>query len=81
MALLWCASSICTVTPCDECNFRVRLHATCQKYILPSIDDIEDLVKFLLDFNARKKWRAKYPGAYSIEYENVIQVVIDVLIG
>ena len=35
----------------------------------------------MLDFNARKKWRAQYPGACAIEYESVIQVVIAILIG
>ena len=29
-----------TVTPCDECSFRVRLYATCQEHKLPSIGDI-----------------------------------------
>ena len=70
-----------TVTPCDECSFRVRLYATCHEYKLPSINDIEDKAKCLLDFNARKKGRAQYPGACAIEYESVIQVVIAILIG
>ena len=70
-----------TVTPCDECSFRVRLYATGHAHKLPSIDDIEDKAKCLLDFNARKKWRAKYPGACAIEYDSVLQVVIAVLIG
>ena len=35
----------------------------------------------LLDFNARKKWKAQYPGACAIGYESVIQVVIAILIG
>ena len=69
------------MTLCDECSFRVRLYATCNEHKLPSIDDIEDKAKYLLDFNSRKKWRAKYPGTCAIEYESVIQVVIAVLIG
>ena len=44
-----------TVTPCDECSFRVRLYATCQEHKLPSIDNIEDRSECLLDFNAGKK--------------------------
>ena len=35
----------------------------------------------LVDFEARKYWRAKYPGACVIEYENIVQIVIKVLIG
>jgi len=69
------------VTSCDECSFRVRLYATCQEHKIPSIEDIEDKARCVLDFHARKKWRAKYPGACAIEYESVIQVVISVLIG
>ena len=37
--------------------------------------------KCLVDFEARKYWRAKYPGACAIEYENIVQIVIKVLIG
>ena len=70
-----------TVTPCDECSFRVRLYATCDKHTIPSIDDIQSQQKCLLDLTARKKWRAKYPGACELEYENVIQIVINILIG
>ena len=55
-----------TVTPCDECNFCVRLYDTCHEHKLPSIDDIEDKANSLLDFNARRKWKAKYPGACTI---------------
>ena len=70
-----------TVTPCDECIFRVILYATCQAHKIPSIGDIEDKSKFLLDFNARKKWGKNYPGVCAIEYKSVMQIVIDVLIG
>ena len=70
-----------TVTPCDECSFRVRLYATCQEHKLPSTESIHDRSKCLLDFNARKKWRTDYPGACAIEYESVMQIVIAVLIG
>ena len=44
-----------TVTPCDECNFCVRLYATCKEHILPGINDILDDDMCLLDFNARKR--------------------------
>ena len=50
-----------TITPCDECSFRVRLYATCHEHKLPSINDIEDKAKCLLDFNARKS------GEHSIQ--------------
>ena len=70
-----------TVTPCDECSFCVRLYATCKEHSLPSTDGIVDKSNCLLDFNARKKWRAKYPGACVTEYESIMQIVIRILIG
>lgn len=44
-----------TVTPCDECSFRVRLYATCDEHTIPSMDDIKSQQKCLLDLTARKK--------------------------
>ena len=70
-----------TITPCDECSFRVRLYATSQQHDLPSIDTICDNSKCLLDFNARKKWRKQSPGACALEYESMLQIVIENLIG
>ena len=43
---------------------------------MPNIVDICDQSKCVLDFEARKKWREKYPGACAMEYENIIQIVI-----
>ena len=76
-----CPAIFFTVTPCDECSFRVRLYATCKEHKLPNIFDISDQSKCLLDFEARKKWRGKYPGACAMEYENIVQIVIRVIIG
>jgi len=70
-----------TVTPCDECSFRVRLYATCEEHDLPTISDICSESNCLIDFNARKKWRSKYPGACVTEYQSVLQIVIGILIG
>ena len=70
-----------TITPCDECSFRVRLYATCKEHKIPNVEDIMNQSKCLVDFEARKCWRAKYPGACAIEYENIVQIVIKVLIG
>ena len=81
MALFWCSCSIFTVIPCDECSFRVRLYATSKEHSLPDINDILDDSRCLADFNARKKWRVKFPGACVTEYESIMQVVINILIG
>ena len=69
------------MTPCDECSFRVRLYATCQGHELPSTDNIESQNQCLLDLEARKKWRIKFPGACALEYENILQIVVNILIG
>ena len=45
------------------------------------MNDIYDESYCLLDFEARKKWRAKYPGACAMDYENIIQIVIKTIIG
>ena len=70
-----------TVTPCDECSFRVRLYATSKEHTLPSIDQIQNQNYCLLDLNIRKKLRSKYPGACALEYQSIIQIVINILIG
>ena len=44
-----------TVTPCDECSFRVRLYATCKEHAIPTMNDIQCQETCLLDLNARKK--------------------------
>ena len=81
MALLWSSSRIFTVTSCDECSFCVRLYATSKEHTLPSIEQIQDQNYCLLDFNTRKKVRSKYPGACALEYQSIIQIVINILIG
>ena len=70
-----------TVTPCDECSFRVRLYATSEEHKLPDIKDIECQKYCLLDLNTRKRLRGNYPGACVMEYRSIIQIVINVLIG
>ena len=61
-----------TVTPCDECSFRVRLYATSEEHKLPDINDIENPEYCLLDLNTRKKLRTKYPGACVLEYKSIL---------
>ena len=45
------------------------------------MNNIMDQSRCLLDFEARKKWRGKYPGACAMEYENNVQIVIKAIIG
>ena len=70
-----------TVTPCDKWSFRVRSYATSQEYKLPILDNIKNQTYCLLDLKSRNNLRAKYPGACALEYGNILQIVINVLIG
>ena len=71
-----------TVSPCDECSFRVRIYAnTHDSHVLPTNGQILDVEDCLLDLQFRKKTRSTYPGACAHEFESVMQVVKEVLIG
>ena len=75
-----------TITPCDECTFRVRLFADADKrHILPKLvedpfskeaTDVCDV-----DFTLRAKQRTMYPGACALVYESLMQIVIKCLLG
>ena len=60
----------------SQCNFRVRLYDTCHEHIFTSIDDIEDKVYNLLDFNARRKWKAKYLGECAMSMRVLYMLII-----
>ena len=67
-----------TVTPDDECTFRVRMYANeGQKIIVPECDCSEE--ECFADFTLRAKKRVRYPGACSIYYQSVIQCVYELL--
>ena len=75
-----------TITPCDECTFRVRLFAEAGKaHSLPPLcddpNDAKGLAACLLDFNLRKKQRSMYPGACSLVYQHLMQIVLRCLLG
>lgn len=65
----------------NEWSFRVCIYTTSKEYTIPSIDYIEDEAEYLFDFNMRGKLRVKYTGACALEYESVIQVVLEVLLA
>ena len=67
-----------TVTPCDECTYRVRLYANEGKPIdLPLCDC--DETECISDFTIRSKVRTTYPGACSLFYQAAIQSVYELL--
>ena len=70
-----------TMTPCNECTFRVRLFAEAGKaHSLPPLcndpNDAKGLAACLLDFNLRKKQRSMYPGSCSLVYQHLMQIVL-----
>ena len=75
-----------TITPCDECTFRVRLFADADNpHVLPKL--VEDPFSkeatdiYDVDFTLRSKQRTMYPGACSLVYESPMQIVIKCLLG
>ena len=67
-----------TVTPDDECSFRVRMYANQGKEIvIPDVDCSES--DCISDFELRSKKRIKYPGACSLDYQAAMQVVCELL--
>ena len=73
------ASVFFTVSPCDECSFRMKLYATSKEFRLPSSDWPDE--QCLLDFKLRKKLRSTYPGAGAIEFQSLMQIIIEDMIG
>ena len=69
-----------TLTPDDECSWRVRLYAMSGKeHEMPSLDCEER--DCIVDFKIRKRSRMMYPGACSIEYQSIVQILLEVLFG
>ena len=71
-----------TVSPCDECSFRVRLYANNEEHKMMTIEDmIGDERKCVLDLKVRKEVRMKSPGACALEFESIMQIVLECMIG
>ena len=75
-----------TITPCDECTFRVRLFADAgNPHVLPKLVEdpfsIEATEICDADFKLRSKQRSMYPGACALVYESLMQIVIECLLG
>ena len=70
-----------TTSPCDENSLRVRLYATSETHKLPTVEDLMDDSDCFLDLKMRRGWRATYPGACSLEFQSLMQIFINVLLG
>ena len=67
-----------TVTPDDECAFRVRVYANQGKHVYVPAADCSD-AECIADFEVRARTRLKYPGACSLYYQGAIQKVFAML--
>ena len=74
-----------TTTPCDERTIRVKVFANAGKEVsLPNLgdwDDEEFLEECRFDFDLRKDTRRLYPGACSLVYQHLMQIITECLIG
>jgi hypothetical protein len=69
-----------SLTPCDECAFRVRLWANAGKQLtMPTLHCSDS--ELIADFQIRKKTRLMYPGACSLEYQSIVQIALKILFG
>ena len=69
-----------SLTPDDECSFRVQLWANARERVKMTSLHCSD-GDLLADFNIRKNTRIKYPGACAIEYQSIVRVALKVLFG
>ena len=70
-----------TISPCDECSYHVQLFANMNPVEMPTLETFNSPEACLADLKMRKHIRATYPGACSLEYQNIIDIVKTVLIG
>lgn len=69
-----------TISPDDECSWRVRVYANAGKSMtMPSVDADENIC--LLDYKQRRDTRLTYPGACALEYESIIMILMKTLFG
>ena len=74
------------MSPCDQTTFCTRLYVGAGRpHELPPlndlIDDEESNQEYILDLNVRKTQRLRYPGACSLVYQHLIQIVLETLLG
>src|SRR6056300_2106884 len=74
-----------TTTPCDERTIRVQVFAKAGTEVkLPKLGDWDDeghMDDCKASFNVRKNARSDYPGACSLVYQHLMQIVTECLIG
>ena len=73
------SSVMFTVSPDDRMNLRIRIYSRPGENInLPSMEDDVLLTDFVIDC---QEIRTKYPGLCAIDFQNVLNIVIEDIIG
>jgi len=72
-------SLLFTFSPCDECSFKMQLHATGKYEHLPTIQESVEILSCKLGI--RRALRVQYPGACAREFDSLLQIVLSDLIG
>ena len=67
-----------TISPGDECSFRIKLFLNHKMVILPQNMEQNECIADLL---FRSKLRLDNPGACSREYNSIMQIIMECLIG
>ena len=72
-------SLLFTFSPCDECSFRMNLYALGKEVELPSLTDSLEVMS--RNLGLRKSLRVRYPGACAREFDSLLRIVVNDLIG
>ena len=68
-----------TISPCDECNFQIRVFASSDEHQLPDWQCSKE--ECIAEWIYRSEVRMKYPGACALDFLNIIDIVIEHLLG
>jgi len=68
-----------TISPGDECSFRIKLYLNLKMEFLPQLTDDENALIF--DSVFRSKLRIDNPGACARAYNSIMQIIMEALIG
>jgi hypothetical protein len=68
-----------TISPSNECSFRIKLFLNHKMVILPQTNMEQN--ECIADFLFRSKLRLDNPGACAQEYNSIMQIIMECLIG
>jgi hypothetical protein len=68
-----------TISPEDDCSFQIKLYLNLKMEFLLQLTDDENTLIF--DSVFRSKLRIDNPGACGKEYNSIMQIIMEALIG